>query len=190
MLIDKYLPTSEFRDYHEARVAAEPQRAYDALRDLDLMKSPMIRALFALRTTPSLFRASALTQRTPGPSSFVQMSLDAGMVILEEIPGQELVAGTVTQPWRPVVKFKGLPGPEFIAFAEPGFTKIAWNIAVTPAEPGYSLVSTETRVAGTDAGSRRKFLFYWFVFSPGIRLIRRIALRLLKLELETGRRAV
>jgi hypothetical protein len=186
MLIDKYLPTAEFHDYHEARVRAEPERAYAALRDLDLMKSPMIRTLFALRTIPSRSRASALSQATTKPASFVQMSLDAGMVIFEEIPGQELVAGCVTKPWRPVVKFLGLPPPEFIAFREPGFTKIAWNIAVAPAGPGYSLVSTETRIAPTDAGARRRFRLYWLVFSPGIRLIRRIALRLLRLELDSG----
>jgi hypothetical protein len=191
MLIDKYLPTAEFHDYHEARVQAEPERAYTALRDLDMMKSPMIRALFALRTIPSRSRSSALSQATATkPASFVQMSLDAGMVIFEEIPGQELVAGCVTRPWQPVVKFLGLPAPEFIAFREPGFTKIAWNIAVAPAGPGYSLVSTETRIAPTDAGSRRKFRLYWLLFSPGIRLIRRIALRLLKLELDSGSGAV
>jgi|SRR5215471_3578349 len=190
MLIDNYLPGFEFHDYHESRVHAEPERAYAALRNLDMMKSPMIRALFALRTIPSRSRSSALSQSTIKPASFVQMSLDAGMVIFEEIPGQELVAGCVTKPWQPIVKFLGLPAAEFMAFREPGFTKIAWNIAVAPAGPGYSLVSTETRIAPTDAGSRRKFRLYWFVFSPGIRLIRRIALRLLKLELDRGDREV
>jgi hypothetical protein len=186
-LIDKYLPNYDVHDYHEARVAAEPRRAYDALRYLDLMKSPIVRALFAIRTIPSHF-SSASAKQPLRPSSFVQMSLDAGMVILEEIPGQELVAGAVTQPWQPVVKFRGLPGPEFIAFAEPGFTKIAWNIAVTAAGQGYSLVSTETRVAPTDAASRRRFRRYWFVFSPGIRLIRRIAMRMLERQLDSERR--
>ena len=189
MLIDKYLPAFEFHDYHEARVASDPDRAYAALRDLDVMKSPIVRALFAIRTIPSRFSSPAsATQPTP-PSSFLQAALDAGMVILEEVPGRELVAGVVTQPWQLVVKFRGLPGPEFIAFAEPGFTKIAWNLAVAPAGPGYSLVSTETRVAPTDDTSRRRFRRYWFVFSPGIRLVRRIALRRLKRELELKNQA-
>src|SRR5262249_38703175 len=183
MLIDKYLPTAEFRDYHEARVAAEPERAYAALRELDVMKSAIVRTLFAIRTIPSRLRPHSSAMRSTNPSSFLQAALDAGMVILEEIPGQELVAGAVTRPWEPVPRFRGLPGPEFIAFAEPGFTKVAWNLAVTPAGPGYSVVSSETRVAPTDAVSRRRFRRYWFVFSPGIRLIRRIALRRLKRQL-------
>jgi hypothetical protein len=114
------------------------------------------------------------------------MALDVGWVILEEIPGQELVAGAVTQPWAPIVQFRGLSGPEFIVFAEPGFTKIAWNIAVAPGGPGLTLVSTETRVAPTDSISRQRFRRYWFIFSPGIRLIRRIALHLLKRQLRLG----
>ena len=187
MLIDKYLSTAEFRDYHEARVAAEPERAYAALRELDVMKSTVVRTLFAIRTIPSRFRQRASVNQPPRPSSFLQAALDAGMVILEEIPGQEVVAGAVTRPWEPVPSFRGLPGPEFIAFADPGFTKVAWNLAVAPAGPGHSLVSTETRVAPTDAVSRRRFRRYWFVFSPGIRLIRRIALRRLKRELDMVR---
>lgn len=183
MLIDKYLPTAEFQDYHQARVAADPGRAYSALRDLDLTKSTVVRALFAIRTIPARLRPQSAATLSKRPSSFVQAALDAGMVILEEIPGQECVAGAITQPWKPIARFRGLPGPEFIAFAEPGFTKIAWNIAVAPAGPGHSVVSTETRVAPTDETARRRFRLYWFVFSPGIRLIRRIALRLLKRQL-------
>jgi len=187
MLIDKYLPTAEFQDHHEARVAAQPDHAYAALRDLDLMKSIVVRTLFAIRTIPSRFRPHSSAMLSTKPSSFLRAALDAGMVILEEIAGQELVAGAVTRPWEPVPTFRGLPGPEFIAFAEPGFTKVAWNISVAPAGPGYSLVSTETRVAPTDPASRRRFRRYWFIFSPGIRLIRIIALRQLKRELDIGR---
>ena len=94
------------------------------------MKSTFIRALFAIRTIPTRFRSDSEGALPTSPSSFVQAALDAGMVILEEIPGQELVAGAVTKPWEPVVKFRGLPGPELVSFAEPGFTKISWNIAV------------------------------------------------------------
>jgi hypothetical protein len=186
MLIDKYLPTFYVHDYHEIRVVAAPGQAYAAFRSLDLMRSPIVRALFAIRTLPSRFRSRPPAGHRPTSRSFLQMALDVGWVILEEIPGQELVAGAVTQPWAPIVQFRGLSGPEFIVFAEPGFTKIAWNIAVAPGGPGLTLVSTETRVAPTDAISRRRFRRYWFMFSPGIRLIRCIALHLLKRQLRLG----
>lgn len=71
-------------------------------------------------------------------------TLAIGWTILEEEPGREMVVGAVTQPWEPVVRFRGLPGPEFLEFAEPGFTKIAWSIAARQAEAGVAELATET----------------------------------------------
>ena len=45
-------------------------------------------------------------------------------------------------------------------------------------------MSMETRVLATDAASRRKFRLYWCVVSPGVRLLRLVALRLARRELE------
>jgi len=39
-------------------------------------------------------------------------------------------------------------------------------------------------VMATDPAARRKFRRYWSIFSPGIVLIRRVALRLTKLDAE------
>jgi cation transport ATPase len=49
---------------------------------------------------------------------------------------------------------------------------------------GASLARTETRVIATDPAARRKFRRYWSIFSPGVVLIRRVALRLTKLDAE------
>lgn len=114
--------------------------------------------------------------------SFLESVLAQGWVLLEEVPNHELVMGTVTQPWKPVVKFVGVPGANFAAFADPGFAKIAWSIAVEPAPTG-SLVTLETRVLTTDIEARRRFRRYWLVFSPFIKLIRRLILGLLRRDL-------
>ena len=103
-------------------------------------------------------------------------------MLLEEIPHRELVMGSITQPWKPVVKFLGLPAPAFVGFAEPGFAKIAWSIAVEPNQDG-SLVTLETRVLTTDVVARRRFRRYWLIFSPFIKLIRRLILGLLRRDL-------
>jgi hypothetical protein len=108
--------------------------------------------------------------------------MELGWVLLEEQPNRELVAGAVTQPWKPVVTFRSVPAPEFTAFAEPDFAKIAWSIAVEPATRG-SLVTLETRVLTTDPASRRRFRLYWLIFSPGIKLVRIFILALLRREL-------
>ena len=57
--------------------------------------------------------------------------------------------------------------------------------------PGDALITdsifrteTETRVTTTDPTARAKFRWYWARFSPGIVVIRRVALGLLKTDAE------
>ena len=176
MLIDTYLPKYDERSYHEARVAADRATAFAALRALDLEQSLIVRTLFAIRSLPSRFRVQERAVASPRVSRpFVDSMVDIGWVILEEAPGQELVAGTVTQPWEATVRFRGLSPREFVAFEEPGFTKIVWNLAARESDGG-AMISTETRVLATSPGARRRFRRYWLIVRPGVKLIRRIAL--------------
>jgi hypothetical protein len=187
MLIAQYLPTYDVRDYHETQVMAPAETAYAVLRALDLQRSWVVQALFVLRSLPGRL----LRRPSPPPPSgtFLDQALAIGWVILEEVPGRELVAGAVTQPWKSVVKFQGLPPAEFLRFSTPGFTKIVWAIAARPVTPDVSVLSIETRVLATDPASRRTFRLYWCVVSPGVRLIRRVALYHARHELERLRPA-
>ena len=170
-LLDEFVPSWDKREYHERPVAAPPDRAWEALRSVDLTRSRLIRAVFAARSI--LLGA----RRQPLPSGpFVERAVEMGWVILEERPAEALAAGAVTQPWVPDVRFRGIPPSEFAAFAEPGYAKIVWGMGVRADGPSTSTMWTETRVATTDPGSRRRFGRYWLVFGAGIRLIRRAAL--------------
>jgi hypothetical protein len=62
--------------------------------------------------------------------------------------------------------------------------KIVWTLRADPDGDGASVVRTETRVTTTDADARRKFRRYWSLASPGIVLIRRLALPLVKADAE------
>jgi hypothetical protein len=187
MLIAQYLPTFDVRDYHETQVRAPADTAYAVLRALDLNRSWIVQALFTLRSLPSRL----LRRPSPPPPSgtFLEQALALGWVILEEATGRELVAGAVTQPWKSVVRFQGLPPAEFCRFSTPGFTKIVWAIAARSVTADVSVLSLETRVLATDPASRRKFHLYWLVVSPGVRLIRRAALYHARRELERLRAA-
>ena len=188
MLIDTYLPKYDERSYHEARAKADRATAFAALRALDLEKSSIVRMLFALRSLPARFRVQDRPVKSPRVArSFVESMIELGWVILEEAPGQELVAGTVTQPWEATVRFRGLSPSEFVAFEEPGFTKIVWNIAAREADGGAT-ISTETRVLATSPGARRRFRRYWLVVRPGVKLIRRIALAKVRRELRRAQK--
>jgi len=182
VLIDKYLPRYDVFARHSAHVNAGAAVAYEKLRAIDLNRSRGIRWLFALRSLPSRFGRRRSGPGSPRYGTFLESALAQGWTLLEEVQDRELVMGTVTQPWKPVVKFLGVPASQFIAFAEPGFAKIAWSIAVQPDATG-SLVTLETRVLTTDTQSRRRFRRYWLVFSPFIKLIRRLILTLLQRDL-------
>ena len=184
-LIDEYLPAFDVSDYRETRVRADPDRAYAALRSLDLNRSPIVRTLFAIRTLPARLQGEAPAP-VPPAKSLLDQTLEIGWRILEERPGREIVVGTVTRPWEAVVRFRGLAPQDFIDFEEPGFTKIVWSNRVDASEPGFSILSLETRVLATDPVSRRRFRRYWLAVGLGIRLIRIEALRLVKRDLERG----
>jgi hypothetical protein len=127
--------------------------------------------------------AAAVRDRTPR-RPFLEEVLSLGWRILAEEPDREIVVGAVTQPWKADVVFRGIAPEEFAAFDEAGYVKIAWTLAATPLGPHDSVFSTETRARATDPDSRARFRRYWTVVSPGIRLIRRETLRLVKSEAE------
>ena len=146
LLIDKYLPQHDVRDVHETVVVADPVHAYRVLRSMDFRRSLVIRALFAMRSFPAkLSRRNRPAVEQAADQSFLDFALSIGWRILEEIPDRELVCGAVTKPWEANVRFQGMSGPELTAFAEPGFTKIVWNMAV-PAAVGF-----DPRTRGTSA---------------------------------------
>ena len=92
--------------------------------------------------------------------------------------------GAVTQPWRAEVEFRGVDPDAFVGFAEPGYAKIVWTLEAEPLGPTSSRFRTETRVRTTDPRSRRLFRRYWALLSPGILLIRRESLKLVKADAE------
>jgi hypothetical protein len=58
------------------------------------------------------------------------------------------------------------------------------NFAITPQDAGTCLVSTETRVYGTDASAGRRFAPYWRLIYPGSAIIRRMWLRAIRIRAE------
>lgn len=176
-LLDRFMPVCEVRERHHARVDAPAAVTYAAAQSVAFDDSPVVRALFALRAAP----ASDRRRRAQADGRPLRdRMMDIGWGVLEEQPGREIVFGAVTQPWKADVVFRPLAPADFAAFAEPGFAKIAWNLAVESDGPDRCRFRTETRVATTDAESRRLFRRYWAALSPGIILIRYEMLRMVK----------
>jgi hypothetical protein len=177
-LLDRILPVWEVRERHETAIAVPAEVTWAAARALDLMRSPLVRAVIRGR---ELLLGAGPAVRTPAPD-FLTEVLALGWRVLAEEPGRVLVLGAVTRPWEANVVFRGLPPEEFAAFAEPGYAKIAWTLEAEPRGADRSVFRTETRVVTTDPASRRRFRRYWRLVSPGIRLIRYESLRLVRQE--------
>ena len=178
--LDPFMPAYDVAERHEIAVAAPADITMAAARDMDIYRSPLVRAIFAIRTLPARLRGAPSRE----PASLLSETLALGWRVLADQPGRAIVVGAVTQPWHADVKFRGLAPDAFVAFAEPGYAKIAWTLEAIPLGPSTSRFRTETRVSTTDARSHRLFRRYWAVFSPGILLIRRASLRLVKTEAE------
>jgi hypothetical protein len=179
-LLDRFLPTFEVMERHQTRVAAPVEATYAAARAMSLAESPVVRAIF--RGRELLMGSGHADPRPPQPLIDEVMALGWGVLAQEH--GREIVLGAVTQPWKADVSFRSLPPDEFAAFETPGFAKIAWTIRVDRLGPVTSRFYTETRVATTDPDARRRFRRYWTMVSPGVRLIRRESLRLVRADAE------
>ena len=187
-VLDRFMPVYEVRGRHHIRIAAPPAITLAAARDMDLLESPVVRAI--IRTRELVLGATPDTR--PRPHGLLAEVQALGWGVLADVPDRELVVGAVTQPWKANVVFRALPAEEFAAFAEPGYVKIAWTLRADPDGPAGSIFRSETRAIATDPSARARFRLYWSCLSPGIILIRRLMLRPLRAEAErraTGVRA-
>lgn len=178
-LLDRVMPEYEYAEHHRAPVAASVETTFAAACQLDLQRSAIIRGIFKTREV----LLGSHPDRAWHPTSLCNWARTIGWGVLAVDPGREVVFGAVTQAWEADVKFHPLSPDAFRSFNEPGYVKIAWTLGADPAGR-ESVARTETRVATTDAAAHAKFRRYWFAASPFIRLIRRIALRLVKRDAE------
>jgi hypothetical protein len=173
-LIDEWLPRYDAVERHELLVAAAPSAVYAALRRVDLLASPVIRWLLILRSLP------AARRRPRGAGARAPLTLErmrqGGFVLLGERPERELALGVVGRFWTAAGTRVPVDADGFRAFGAPGYARVVWDFRLVAAAGGTRL-STETRIACTDAHSRRRFRLYWRIVRPFSGLIRIALLR-------------
>jgi hypothetical protein len=177
--LDEFLPDYEVNEIHSTRVAAQPDAVMAAVRSLTAREVPVLVALMALRSVPARLRG-----RRPRPreGTILEGFLRGGFVTLADRP-DELVVGAVGRFWLASAEVRRVSADEFAAFREPGYAKAAFNMHAQPS-PGGTLLSTETRIQGTDDQARRSFRRYWLVIHPGSAAIRRAWLRAIRRQAE------
>jgi hypothetical protein len=179
-LLDQFIRGYEIVERHQIRVAAPPGVTFAAACAIDLQRSPIINAIVTARERLLGARPDAVGR----PHGLVAWAQTLGWGVLAEQPGRVIVLGAVTRPWDANVVFRPVPPEKFAGFNEPNYVKIAWTLRADPAADGESIARTETRAVATDPVARARFRRYWSIFSPGIIVIRYVALRLVKTAAE------
>lgn len=184
-MLDQLIPTPRLLDIDRIDVAAPPERVWQEVRHGNLARSPLIHALFELRTMPD---------RLTGHHEPVRLFIDElrsapeqpGFQVLSESPPSAFTVGAIGKVWEAQIPFVHVASPEaFAAFNEPDFVKVAWGIRVLPLGEDNSRVELEVRVDATDDGAWRKFERYFRLIGPASHFIRRALLSDLARELGT-----
>jgi hypothetical protein len=175
-LLDRFIPRPEVTERHRIEIDAPADLVLATAKDMHLLESPIVRAIFKMRELALGGKADDRQH----PQELVAQVQSIGWVVLSEKAGREIVFGAVTQPWLAAPVFRSIPPDQFAAFAEPGFVKIAWTLRADPIDDQRSVFQTETRVTTTDAAARDHFRNYWSFVAPGVELIRMAMLRPLK----------
>jgi hypothetical protein len=181
VLIDRFLPEYDVSETHSVEIGAGWRATYAAIREADL-DDPLIHGLFRLRELPrritGRWRRPELPADDP-PNLDVLIRGGHNFVLLGEVPGIELVVGSIGRFWRKDYGARAVSAAEFARFDEPGYAKLVVSFSVVPQGPGAATLRYEARTATTDEESRKRFRRYWRLIRPGVALImRRVLLRI------------
>jgi hypothetical protein len=185
VLIDRFLPAYDWNEVHAIEIRAAPRAVLDAVRSVTAGEIRLLGVLFGLRRLPGRLLGRPPASRASGP--VLDAILRSGFVLLDEDADREVVVGTIGRFWQLRPVHADIAGPaDFLAYDTPGFARAAMNFRVAESGPGRTRLSTETRIAATDAGARRRFGAYWLLVRPGSGLIRRMWLRAVRKRAEQG----
>jgi len=178
--VRRFLPDYEVEELFQARINAPAPLTFASAESISLTASPLIRGIFHAR---ELLMGGTPSKPLPSGGVVEQMR-SMGWGVLSAAPEREIVLGAITQPWKRDVVFRALSPEEFAGFHDPDFVKIVVTIGADPIDSTTSRLRIGTYVATTDSVARARFRRYWAVFSPGILLIRAIALNAVKHDAE------
>jgi len=184
-VLDRFLPDPEVSEHHQIKIHAPVDKVMAAAKSLELLTSPMIRAIFRARE----LALGGVPDTRPHPATLYDQMISIGWGVLSEEAGHEIVFGAVTQPWLAAPAFRSIPPDQFRDFCEPGFVKIVWTLRAEPVDDERSIFHTETRVSTTDTSARERFRKYWSYVAPGVKLIRVAMLQPLRRAAEQRVRA-
>lgn len=184
MQLASLVPEPDLVEIDHMDVASTPQRTWELARHTNLARTPLMRALFFVRTLPSRIRGRETETATMTIDDIVA-SDRPGFRLLSE-SDREVVVGAIGKVWELDIPFVDVRDAEtFADFDQPGYAKVAWALRVKPRGDDNARVEFELRVSTTDDASRDRFRRYFRIIGPGSHFIRRQVLGSLAQELGT-----
>jgi hypothetical protein len=178
--LDEFAPAWQFREFHALRVAAPPQRVFQAIRRVRADEIVLFRTLTWIRRGGRPLPSSILNSEASEP--LIDVAMRSGFVLLADDDPRELVIGTVVM--APPETHGTLTPQVFGTSLPPGFALATMNFLVSAEGPNASLLSTETRVFANSPSARRRFAAYWRIIYPGSAIIRRMWLHAIQRRAE------
>ena len=183
-LLDEFVPTYQFEEFHSLRIEAPRERVYTAIREVTADEVTLFHTLTWIRRVGRPGPESILN--VPPHEPLLDVALRTSFLKLAETPNREIVLGTLVAAPRGA-RLKKDPTPEdFKVLHGPGFALAAINFRLEDAGSGETVLTTETRICATDASVQKKFAAYWRVIYPGSALIRVMWLRAIKRRAESA----
>jgi hypothetical protein len=183
-LLDAAMPQYEFVEHHRIRVHAPLQDAYSALQAVTLDELAAYPILMKIRSGAMGRRWSK--PKGPSPAIIAVFSDPGSGYVLIERNEREMVFGglgrVVANGEKPVLSSPAA----FASFHQSGCVKVAFNLKVDDSGNGWSTLSTETRLRGLDAESRRGMAAYWRLIYPGSGMLRTMWLQAARARAENA----
>lgn len=178
--LDDVLPAPHFTERHHRTVHAPVDVVWAAALSVTPQEIRLLAPLMTLRSLPQLLRGTRQRPMRADDASFIDVFEEEGFVRLRRdahVTDGRAVAlyGAAGRFWSPSANAP-TPLADAEAFAQhrlPGTVKVAFSLEVVEQGGGTTLVTTETRISGTDAAAQRVFGRYWMVIRGPSGLIRR-----------------
>ena len=184
-LVHELLTDAPFRERHSRVIDAPIDAVWAACTEVTIAEVRLISPLMQLRALPARVRTRHASPRVPAvDQTLLDAFSDEGFVVLradaQPIGGEaSLDFGAAGRFWSVTenqpVRFEGPDDVIDLARTRnrPDLALTVANLCAVDNGDDTTTVTTETRVDGTDAASRRAFGRYWFVIRLGSGAIRR-----------------
>jgi hypothetical protein len=177
--LDRALPVWHFHELHSVPIHAPAAVVWRAVDEVTFSEVPIFAKLAGIRE-------GRLARGQTTPILTVVTRPGRGFFVLER-NDKELVLGLAGRFWRrhPVPGIS--KAAEFATYNEPGAARAAANLRLEDLGDGWTQLTSETRIQGTDDAGRRAFGRYWRLIYPGSGWIRAQWLEAIRRRAETVR---